>query len=220
MLSRPLFLLFTLLAPAFCQFDRAELVSTRPGRAEARVGCLIFHSDGAALNRDTGELAMRGHVHVTLPAREDHSVVRYGTGVVITDQAMGLTADRITVKNGLLQASGNIVVVPTDPELAKVQLRSDEMYMYLRIGDATLKGNVRPIGIRDQVVAPRPLNGLRNTIFRRTLSSSELAVDGSFLFRGQHDWSAQCPDDTDVTSIILIRGYTTLQLLSIPLESR
>ena len=38
-------------------------------------------------------------------------------------------------------------MVPVDPELAKVQLRGDELYMYLKIGDATLRGNVRPTGI-------------------------------------------------------------------------
>jgi hypothetical protein len=164
MLSRPLFLLSILLAPAFGQFDQPELVSARPGRAQARVGCVVLHADEATLNRDTGELAMRGHVHVTLPAREDHSVVRYGTGVLLTDQPIGLAADRLTVKNGLLQASGNIVVVPTDPELPKVQLRGDEMYMYLRIADATLRGNIRPIGITAPISLPRPLIGPR-TIF-------------------------------------------------------
>jgi lipopolysaccharide export system protein LptA len=145
-LSRPLFLLSILVAPAFGQLDRAELVSARSGRAEAKVGSMVLHADEATLNRDTGELSMRGHVRVILPAREDHSVVRYGSGVILTDQAIGLTADRLTVKNGLLQASGNIVVLPTDPELPKVQLRGDEMYMYLKIGDATLRGNVKTVG--------------------------------------------------------------------------
>ena len=144
---RPLFLLLTLMAPVFGQYDRAEIVSVRAGRSEARVGCLVFHADQATLNHDTGELALRGRVHVTLPAREDHSVVRYGEGVMVTSEPIGLTADRITVKNGLLQAWGNIVILPTDKDLAKVQLRGDEFYIYLRIGDATLKGNVRPSGL-------------------------------------------------------------------------
>jgi hypothetical protein len=143
---RPLILLAALLVPAFGQYDRAEIVSVRAGRTEARVGCLLFHADQATLNSETGELALRGRVHVTLPAREDHTVVRYGAGVMVTGDPIGLTADRITVKNGLLQASGNIVLLPTDTDLAKVQLRGDEFYIYLRIGDATLKGNVRPSG--------------------------------------------------------------------------
>ena len=144
---RPLFLLSILLFPAFGQTDRVDLVSDKPGHAEAKVFGLVLHADEASLNHDTGELAMRGHVHVTLPAREDHTVVRYGTGVLLTNQPIGLTADRLTVKNGLLQASGNIVVVPVDPELPKVQLRGDEIYMLLRIADATVRGNVRPVNL-------------------------------------------------------------------------
>jgi hypothetical protein len=146
-LLRPLFLLLFYIAAAFGQSDRVELVSAKPGHAEAKAFGLILHADEATLNHDTGELCMRGHVHVTLPAREDHTVVRYGAGVLLTDQPIGLTADRLTVKNWLLQASGNIVVVPVDPELPKVQLRGDEMYMFLRIADATLRGNVRPSGL-------------------------------------------------------------------------
>ena len=145
-LPRPLFLVTFLLWPAFAQSDRVELVSDKPGHAEARLQGLVLHADEATLNRETGELAMRGHVHVILPAREDHSVVRYGTGVVLTDQPIGLTADRLTVKNALLRASGNIVVVPSDPELPNVQLRGDELFMYLKIADATIKGNVRLSG--------------------------------------------------------------------------
>jgi len=144
---RPLFLVTILLLPVFAQSDRVELLSDKPGRAEAKVLGLVLHADEATFNRETGELAMRGHVHVSLPAREDHTVVRYGTGVLLTDQPIGLTADRVSVKNGLLEASGNIVVVPVDPEQPKVQLRADEIYMYLKIADATLRGNVRPSGL-------------------------------------------------------------------------
>ena len=153
---RPLFLVTILLLPAFAQSDRVELVSDKPGHAAAKVLGLVLHADEATLNRETGELVMRGHVHAMLPAREDHSVMRYGTGVVLTDQPIGLTADRLTVKNSLLQASGNIVVVPSDPELPKVQLRGDELFMYLKIGDATIKGNVRLSGFRD----PRSRGGV------------------------------------------------------------
>jgi len=150
-LSRPLFLLPILLIPAFAQTDRVDLVSGKPGRAEAKVSGVVLHADEASLNRETGELAMRGHVYVTLPAREDHTVVRYGANVLLTDQPIGLTADRVTVKNGVLEGSGNIVLVPNDPELPKVQLRGDELAMQLKIADATLRGNVRSSGIPDPV---------------------------------------------------------------------
>lgn len=146
-LLRSLSLLPILLAPAFSQADRVQLLSDKPGRAEAKVGGIVLRADEATLNRETGELRMRGHVHVTLPAREDHSVVRYDKRVLLTDQPIGLSADRVTVKNGLLEASGNIVVVPVNPELAKAQLRGDEMSMFLKIGDATLRGNIRTFNI-------------------------------------------------------------------------
>jgi len=159
-LSRTLFLVTILLLAAFAQSDRVELVSDKPGRAEAKVFGLVLHADEATLNRDTGELVMRGHVHATLPAREDHTVVRYGTAVLLTDQPLGLTADRLTVKNALLQASGNIVVVPADPDMSRVQLHGDELFMYLKIADATLKGDIRPSGF-----PPRPKLPLYEHIF-------------------------------------------------------
>jgi hypothetical protein len=153
---RPLFLLQILLASAFGQTDRVDLVNDKPGRAEAKVLGAVLHADEATLDAETGELKMRGHVHVTLPAREDHTVVRYGAGVLLTGQPIGLTADRLTVRNGLLEASGNIVVVPADPELPKVQLRGDELSMHLKIADATLRGNVRASGIVEPAGRPRP----------------------------------------------------------------
>jgi hypothetical protein len=149
-LLRSLSLLPILLVPALCQTDRVDVLSDKPGRAEAKVSGLVLRADEATLNRETGELKMRGHVHVTLPARADHTVLRYGTGVLLTDKPIGLTADQVTVKNGLLEASGNLVLVPVDPDLPKAQLRSDEMYMYLKIADATLRGNIRPSGVVDR----------------------------------------------------------------------
>ena len=120
-LLRSICLLPILIRPAFCQTDRVNLVSNKPGRAEAKVPGWYCETeeDEATLNRETGELQMRGHVHVTLPAREDHTVVRYGEGVLLTDKPIGLTADRVTVKNGLLQASGNLVLLPIDPDLSR-----------------------------------------------------------------------------------------------------
>jgi hypothetical protein len=143
----PVFLLAMLLAPAFAQTDRVDLVSDKPGHAEARVFGLVLRAEEAKLNPETGELVMRGHVHAILPAREDHTVVRYGAGVLLTQQPIGLAADRVTVKSGVLQASGNIVLLPMDEELPRVQLRGDELSMFLKIGDATLRGNLRPTGL-------------------------------------------------------------------------
>jgi hypothetical protein len=139
--------LLLLVAPAFAQTDRIELVSDKPGRAEARVSGIVLHADQATLSREREELQMRGHVHVLLPARADHTALRYGTGVIVTDQPIGLTADRVTVKNGLLlEAAGNIMVLPVDEKLKSMQLHGDELSMLLKIGDATLRGNVKITG--------------------------------------------------------------------------
>jgi hypothetical protein len=119
------------------------------GHARAKIGDLVLNADEATLHRETNELEMRGHVHVTLPAREDHTVVRYGTAVLLTDQPIGLTADQANVKDGSLEASGNIVVVPVDPDLPKVELRGDGLSMDLKIADATLRGNIRASNIRE-----------------------------------------------------------------------
>lgn len=138
--------LLLLIAPAFAQTDRVELVSDKPGRAEAKVSGILLHADQATLNRQTNELQMRGHVHVLLPARADHTAVRYDARVIVTAQPIGLTADRVTVKNGLLEAAGNVVMLPMDEDLSKMQLHGDELSMLLKIGDATLRGNVKLTG--------------------------------------------------------------------------
>lgn len=96
-------LLPILLIPAFSQTDGVDLVSDKPGRMEAKVAGLVLRADEATLNRETGELKMRGHVHITLPAREDHTLVRYGAGVVLTVHPIGLTADRVAVKDAYLK---------------------------------------------------------------------------------------------------------------------
>lgn len=40
--------------------------------------------------------------------------------------------------------------MPVDPDLGKVQLQSDDMYMYLDTGDATMQGNVRASGVAER----------------------------------------------------------------------
>jgi hypothetical protein len=159
-LLRVLGLLAAFLAPSFGQTDRVDLTADKLvhdaalvrglGHARARVGDLVLQADEATLRNQTGELELRGHVHIVLPAREDHTLFRYGSGNLLTDQPAGLTADQATVKNGLLEASGNIVVVPIVPELPKVQLRCDEFFMKLKTADATLRGNVRPSGFPEE----------------------------------------------------------------------
>ena len=65
-------LLAIFLTPAWGQTDRVDLMADRPGHAVAKKGGSILQADQATLNPETGQLAMRGHVHVTLPARGSH----------------------------------------------------------------------------------------------------------------------------------------------------
>jgi hypothetical protein len=119
------------------------------GHARAEIGSLIFQADEATLRSDSGELELRGHVRVALPARADHTVFRFRSdapvtdtrGAVVTDQAVDVSADRMTVNNGILNASGSIVL--RGPE---ARLQSDEMAMQLRTGDATLSGHILASG--------------------------------------------------------------------------
>ena len=127
---------------------RNEGVLRGVGHVKAKLGPLVIQADEATSNSETGELQLRGHVQATLPARADHSVFRYDSGTLVTDKPIALYADRLSVKNGLLQASKNIKVRPVDAESPDVpQLQADEMFMYLRIADATLRGNVRTNGM-------------------------------------------------------------------------
>ena len=161
---RTLSLIPLVLAPAIGQTDRPDLAADKLvrddalvrglGHARAKLGDLVLQADEATWHNDTGELEMRGHVHVTLPAREDHTVVRYQIDILLTDQPIGLTADRAAVKGGLLEASGNIVLVPVDPELPKAEIRGDELSMKLKVGDATLRGNVRRSGFPEPDNSP------------------------------------------------------------------
>ncbi|HTX38355.1 MAG TPA: hypothetical protein VME43_25180 [Bryobacteraceae bacterium] len=119
------------------------------GHARVAVGGIVFQADEATLRSATGEVELLGHVQVTLPARADRSVFRFGSGApatgqpaaIVTDKAVGLSAGRMVVKDGLLQASGNIVLRAPD-----AQLRSDELSMVLQTADATLRGHIQATG--------------------------------------------------------------------------
>jgi lipopolysaccharide assembly outer membrane protein LptD (OstA) len=119
------------------------------GHVRSRSGNLDFQADEGTLNTGTGEIDLRGHVHVTLPGRDDHSLFRYGDssatgqpGAIVTDKPAELYANRISLKDNQLTASGNVVL---DAEYARIQ--ADEMSMSLRNADARLTGHVRATGL-------------------------------------------------------------------------
>jgi len=117
------------------------------GQVHAKGGGLSVSGDEATCNTDTGELDVRGHAQVTLPARSDFSVFRYKTSVFLTNRSVDISADRVDVKDGLFKASGDVQIHGRDAHSTLVQLRADEMYMFMKIADATVSGNVRASGI-------------------------------------------------------------------------
>jgi lipopolysaccharide assembly outer membrane protein LptD (OstA) len=128
--------------------DGAVIQAT--GHVHATIGGLAFEADEATMNSQTSELELRGHVRVTLPARADRSVFRFRNGpppastepgAIVTGDPVGLSAGQMTVKDGLLKASGDVVVRATD-----AQVRGDELSMVLRTGDATLSGHIVAAG--------------------------------------------------------------------------
>lgn len=129
--------------------DRNGAVVHGTGHARVTLDALVFQADEATLHSDTGEVELRGHVQVTLPARADRSVFRFRSGLpvarqpgaLVTGDPVGLSAGRMTVKDGQLTASGNIVVRAVDG-----QVRGDELAMTLRTADATLSGHILATG--------------------------------------------------------------------------
>ena len=113
------------------------------GQVKAKSEAVDLSADEATCNSDTGELELRGHVHAALPARADHSVFRYNSATFVTDKSVSIAADRLVVKTGLLQGWGHLVIRGLDPVSKEVELRGDEMYMFLRTADATVSGNIK-----------------------------------------------------------------------------
>jgi lipopolysaccharide export system protein LptA len=114
------------------------------GRVRVKLGALLIQADEAMHYSDTGELDLLGHVAASFPGRDDHILLRFGSGSIVTDQSLEVHADRITVENGRLEASGNVLVALLDRDAPKLtQLRSEELSMSLKTGDALLRGNIR-----------------------------------------------------------------------------
>lgn len=111
------------------------------GGVEGRVGQFVFRSDEGTLNSDTGEIDLRGHAHLIMPARTDHILFRHDSTALITDKSVDLFADRLHVKNMILQGAGHIQILCADD-----QLRADEVEMYLNSGDGRVRGNIQSTG--------------------------------------------------------------------------
>jgi lipopolysaccharide export system protein LptA len=129
----------------------AELTHARRGRLQAKAGPVQLEADAGTLDPQTGHLDLRGHVRVTLPARSDRNLIRYGGRAVVTEQAFLVSADAVTVRNGLLRGRGH-VTVRTDA----AALQADEIFVYLRLGDGEVRGNIRVNGTRIELLDSAP----------------------------------------------------------------
>ncbi len=112
------------------------------GAVEAKADQCMMRADEGTLNRETGEIDLRGHVHVVLPPRTDHTVFRYDSHALVTGKAVDVFADHIHVKNMLLQGSGHVQV-----RAAEGDLQADEIVMYMNTADAQLHGTVPAQGL-------------------------------------------------------------------------
>ncbi len=124
-----------------------KLTHSRHGRVQAKAGSVELEADAGTAEPENGRLDLRGHVRVTLPARSDRNLIRYGTRAAITDLAFLITADAVTVRNGLLRGRGH-VTVQTDV----AALQADEIDVYLRLGDGEVHGNIRLNGTRIELL--------------------------------------------------------------------
>jgi lipopolysaccharide assembly outer membrane protein LptD (OstA) len=122
------------------RLTRAGTTLRGAGAVQAKAAGLILNSDEGTYNTETGEVDLRGHVRVTLPARTDHHLFRYDKESIVTEQSVDLSADRIDIKNHRLLGSGHVLV-----RLTGAQLRGDELELYLSTGDAQLRGNVQAV---------------------------------------------------------------------------
>jgi lipopolysaccharide assembly outer membrane protein LptD (OstA) len=119
------------------------------GSVKAKVGNIMFQAETGVLNRETGELALSGHVHLVLPPRPDHNLFRYDATALVTVQAVDVFADQVKVKNGNLKGSGHIRILAD-----KTQLMANEIEMFLSTADARLTGNIQAVGLRTQPRTP------------------------------------------------------------------
>jgi hypothetical protein len=125
------------------------------GGVQAEIGALLLEGDEGTLHTSTEEVEVRGHARIILPERADRTVLRYGVGALITAQAISLSADRISIKYGLLRGRGHV-----DARTDHGRIQCEEIDLFLRIGDADVRGNIR---LNGDIPGPplRTLPGLR-----------------------------------------------------------
>ena len=132
------------------KLTRDGVVIRGRGHVRTKIGPLLLESDDAAARTETGAVEARGHARITLPERSDRNLIRCGAQAVVADEAVVLSADRMDVKHGLLLGRGHVEV-----RTGATVLQADEIDVYLNIGDAEARGNVRLNGEVPRAPGPR-----------------------------------------------------------------
>jgi hypothetical protein len=110
------------------------------GHVEIHSGPLLLTGDSGWLNRESDDLEVSGHARTTLPARR--ILIRYPGAVWIANGPIVITADRLTIRSGLLlRGRGNVQAVGPNG-----RIEGDEFDLFLKIADGDLRGNVRVNG--------------------------------------------------------------------------
>ena len=109
------------------------------GHVRATAGGLLLTGDSGSLNTETDDIEVLGHARVVLPARSDRTLIRYESRALASAQEVVITADRLSVKSGLLlRGRGNVEIV-----IRESRLQADEIDLFLKIGDGEVRGNIR-----------------------------------------------------------------------------
>ncbi len=143
-----------------------KMTAGKRGRVHAKAGPVLLEADKGTLDPDSDSLELRGRAQVTLPARSDRNLIRYGGRAVVTEDALVIAADRISLKNGLLHGQGHVTV-----RTATARLQADEIQVYLRLGDGELRGHIRvngtPVEWLDQSPRRLPTRSMPPEIIRK-----------------------------------------------------
>jgi len=113
------------------------------GQVKISLGELLLQGHEGSVNSSIDEMSVQGGATAQLPPKTSTLLIRFGSHAVVTPLPALLKADRITVKDGLLRAKGQVHL-----EAGERVLDGDNLDCFLNIGDGTLTGNVRENGWR------------------------------------------------------------------------
>jgi hypothetical protein len=122
-------------------------------RFEITLAGLTLTGDSGRVTADGLDGEVVGNATVTLPARADRTLIRHPGGGLVSGEEVVVTAERISIQNGLLLRARGGVVVTTRGE----RLDGRELDLLLRIADGEIRGNVLLNGSTPERRNPRSI---------------------------------------------------------------